>query len=220
MTHPCLATTKNLEEYLKFVNTVGCPGLIDQAREWVLDGWEIADDEPSIEQLAAAMLMEAKTQDQCVKDGDSVAEFPETLRIVAHRILRLSGQGDPLLLRSCNENIELGNKFERGGNSSGCAVLRMVGNMLGAMYTGELEIGAFYHVSDAKPEKPVANATHICIMPDGKEYRTPCEYDARTQDAMIKTSVMGDVFEKAAKEFVELQDGTRLSEEDGVTFIW
>lgn len=87
--------TSNLQAYLEQVEKTDCPGLITCAKEWVLEGWGIRDNDPTPEQLAAALFMEANTQDQCVKDGDSVEEYPAQLRAIAYEILRLCGHGTP-----------------------------------------------------------------------------------------------------------------------------
>lgn len=74
----------NLDEYLKTVVQH-----VQFAREWILDGWGL-DGEPSPEQLAAAMLMEARTQDADVEAGRSDPSYPRSLRQVAFTILALA----------------------------------------------------------------------------------------------------------------------------------
>ncbi|MCE9552569.1 MAG: hypothetical protein K8T91_04215 [Planctomycetes bacterium] len=66
------------------------PSLFNAAAEWVCEGWGVREDVsrfPSPEQLAAAMLMEARDQDGCVERGESDASFPKLLREVAFGIL-------------------------------------------------------------------------------------------------------------------------------------
>ena len=60
--------------------------LMAQAREWCMEGWGLRE-EPTSEQLAAAMLMEAKTQDTCVKEGASDVSYPKYLRATALRLI-------------------------------------------------------------------------------------------------------------------------------------
>lgn len=60
--------------------------LLDAVESWIADGWGL-EGEPSDEQAAAALLMEAKTQDRCVRRGESSPEYPRTLRRVAYEIL-------------------------------------------------------------------------------------------------------------------------------------
>ncbi len=62
-----------------------CIPYLDLANEFCLDGWEIDDPQP--EQLAAALFMEARTQDDCVKAGESAPEHPIILRSIAYQIL-------------------------------------------------------------------------------------------------------------------------------------
>jgi hypothetical protein len=54
--------------------------------EWIGHGWEL-EMEPTPEQIAAALFMEANTQDRYVKEGDSDASHPIRLRALAYRIL-------------------------------------------------------------------------------------------------------------------------------------
>lgn len=68
-------------------------GLIDQAREWIAEGWGLKGD-PTPEQIAEALLMEARTQDECVKVGQGCLEYPRRLRQIAFTIL------DATLLKS------------------------------------------------------------------------------------------------------------------------
>lgn len=87
---------KPLSQYLDKVEQTECPGLITNAREWISEGWGLHD-EITPEQLAAALLMEASTQDICVETGDSVPEYPTTLRTIAFNILRLAGHSPSVL---------------------------------------------------------------------------------------------------------------------------
>jgi hypothetical protein len=64
-------------------------GFIPQAKEWVLEGWNIGSLDPTPEQIAAALLMEANTQDECVKTGESHPDVPKTLRNLAFIILQV-----------------------------------------------------------------------------------------------------------------------------------
>lgn len=100
---------ESVAAYLKHVQKVECPGLITLAEEWIAEGWGL-EGEATPEQLAAAIFMEANTQDICVKDGDSVAEYPILLRVIGHKILRLCGHCDPTL-------EELGRAIESLGES-------------------------------------------------------------------------------------------------------
>lgn len=61
-------------------------GLIEHVREWIADGWGLSG-QPTNEQAAAALLMEARTQDECVRRGESSPEHPANLRRVAYGIL-------------------------------------------------------------------------------------------------------------------------------------
>jgi hypothetical protein len=54
--------------------------------EWIGDGWGL-EGRVFPEQIAAALLMEANTQDQCVRDGDSDQSYPIRLRELAYNIL-------------------------------------------------------------------------------------------------------------------------------------
>jgi hypothetical protein len=63
-----------------------CQNIIENAKEWIAVGWQL-DDEPTLEQLAAAMLMEATDQDGCVARNESAPEFPIFLRRFAFHIL-------------------------------------------------------------------------------------------------------------------------------------
>jgi hypothetical protein len=63
-----------------------CQNLIENAKEWIAVGWELKDD-PTPEQLAAAMLMEADDQDGCVARNESAPEYPVFLRRFAFYIL-------------------------------------------------------------------------------------------------------------------------------------
>lgn len=65
---------------------VNYPVLYENSREWIGVGWELKDD-PQAEQFAAALLMEAKTQDLCVLSGDSDPYYPPQLREIAYNIL-------------------------------------------------------------------------------------------------------------------------------------
>lgn len=82
-------------------------GLIDQAREWIAEGWGLKGD-PAPEQIAAALLMEARTQDECVKAGQGSPQFPRQLRQIAFTIL------DASLLKSDDPD------------SDACVILRIV----------------------------------------------------------------------------------------------
>lgn len=62
--------------------------LLEHVLEWIADGWGLDDPDPTDEQVAAALLMEANTQDACVKAGESVAEYPVSLRKLAFNILQ------------------------------------------------------------------------------------------------------------------------------------
>jgi len=54
--------------------------------EWIEVGWELPDP-PSPEQIAAALLMEARTQDDYVEAGETIPEYPKRLRQLAFSIL-------------------------------------------------------------------------------------------------------------------------------------
>ena len=81
-------TNERIEAELQQINDE-TNGLIEHAKDWIADGWELPDRNPSPEQIAAALLMEANTQDICVKEGESVPEYPILLRQTAVRILNL-----------------------------------------------------------------------------------------------------------------------------------
>jgi len=68
--------------------------LFAAAHEWVSDGW-CCIIPPTPEQLAAAMLMEANTQDKCVEYGDSDTSYPLRLRKLALDII-YAEHGDKL----------------------------------------------------------------------------------------------------------------------------
>lgn len=77
------------KKYLERVNAEN-HGLIDTAHEWIANGWEVEPGlatDPTPEMIAAVLLMEAKTQDECVKDGDSCASFPILLREIGTSII-------------------------------------------------------------------------------------------------------------------------------------
>lgn len=86
-----------LLEYLQNIEQTGCPGLIANTREWILDGWNLPyrgpSDEPTPEQFAAAMFMEANSSAKGIREGwcDDSPEWPRTLRRIAYRILKLAG---------------------------------------------------------------------------------------------------------------------------------
>ena len=65
-----------LDHYLMEVEKTIYPGLITSAHEWVCEGWGL-DGVPEAEHLAAAMLLEAKTQDSCVERGESDPSYPK-----------------------------------------------------------------------------------------------------------------------------------------------
>jgi len=77
-----------MKEFLSRLNDES-NGLIDQAREWIAEGWGLKGD-PAPEQIAAALLMEARTQDECVKAGQGSPQLPRQLRQVAFTILDAS----------------------------------------------------------------------------------------------------------------------------------
>lgn len=56
------------------------------AFEWIAEGWGL-EGEPTEEQLAAALLMEARTADQDVKQGLSDPSWPNNLRQVAAALI-------------------------------------------------------------------------------------------------------------------------------------
>jgi hypothetical protein len=205
----------HLDDYLHRIEKTDCPGLITNAKEWVLEGWGIQDKEPTPEQLAAAMFMEANTQDSCVASGESVPEYPKQLRAIAHQILRLAGHGDPMILDLCNANIEVSNAYERGGNMRASTELRRVGNMLGAMYHG--------HTTTTIYPKPkgvndgMVDATYVVVLEGSQEVRLHCKFDPITMlVGMIEKSLIASG--KIADEFVEISDGRVLRESDGVVF--
>lgn len=75
-----------------FRYSVASVGIIDNAREWCLDGWGL-DCKPSPEQIAAALLMEANDQDECVHRGESHMSYPMMLRNIAFDILEVAHRG-------------------------------------------------------------------------------------------------------------------------------
>lgn len=75
------------DHVMKFIDRV-LPGSLQTANEAILDGWGVAEDtDISPAMLATALENEARTQDQCVKDGVSDPSFPTSLRLAAARIL-------------------------------------------------------------------------------------------------------------------------------------
>lgn len=84
-------TYPRLKNYLLLVEQKISPGLIGLSLQNILEGWGLQEETPSPEQLAAAIFMEASTQDFCVKEGETVDSYPQTLRLIAHKILRLAG---------------------------------------------------------------------------------------------------------------------------------
>lgn len=77
-----------LKDFLLAMET---DNLVTAALEWIGEGWGFDTAFPTVEQLAAALLMEATTQDDCVKEGESAHEYPETLRHYAFGLLMLVG---------------------------------------------------------------------------------------------------------------------------------
>lgn len=60
------------------------PDLWAAVQEWIREGWGVSDDmEISALMVAAALEKEARTQDECVKSGESAAEYPKRLRLLA-----------------------------------------------------------------------------------------------------------------------------------------
>lgn len=81
----------DIKQYLQRVNDAPeTKGLIDQAREWIAEGWGHKGD-PTPAEIAAALFNEADTQDECVKNGESDPDFPKLLRRIAYRILLHAG---------------------------------------------------------------------------------------------------------------------------------
>lgn len=58
--------------------------------ECMRDGWEL-EGEISIEQVAAALFMEANTADSDVKAGNAHELWPHTLRYMAFECLKIAG---------------------------------------------------------------------------------------------------------------------------------
>jgi hypothetical protein len=77
-----------VREYLELVEK--SHHLISMALEWIAEGWGLSEP-PSLEQVVAALFMEAATQDECVKNGESNASWPKFLRESAYQILHLIG---------------------------------------------------------------------------------------------------------------------------------
>ena len=71
--------------------------LLQHVQEWIKDGWGL-EGEISPEQMMAALLMEARTQDECVKTGDSHPLCPQYLRDVASMLFHICRDW------KCNEN--------------------------------------------------------------------------------------------------------------------
>lgn len=82
-----------IDEGARIVNDYAMPGIITQCDEWMTEGWEVRNDTLTGPMYAAALFNEANTQDECVKNGTSVAEYPKTLRMLALKILEVSGHG-------------------------------------------------------------------------------------------------------------------------------
>lgn len=85
----------DLDNFLRRLND-DFDGLIDNAKEWIADGWGL-EVEPAPEQIAAALLMEARTQDECVRTGESHPAYPQLLRRLAIDILRYTHSSLPYL---------------------------------------------------------------------------------------------------------------------------
>ncbi len=90
--------------------------LFECARDVILNGWEYAGEKNDISPLmvAAALEKEAKTQDECVREGVSAASFPVRLRRVAALIasiecsrLRSEAPTDTLDFDDVIDRIEL-----------------------------------------------------------------------------------------------------------------
>lgn len=191
-------------------------GLISNAREWCNEGWGL-EDEPQPEQLAAALFMEAADQDVCVERGESDASYPIRLRTVAHRILALSGHGDPRIKDLCDRHIKLSNRYENCGNVGGSVQLRAVGNMLGTLYMGNIEpTTVLPEIGNNAMKRVLIDATYIRLMDGNKDVRCPCKYDAANKFVTEIQNPAGD--ERPNYEAVELPDGTRLTEDDGVIY--
>lgn len=86
---------EKMQSYFDEVEKTICPGLIHSAKEWIVEGWNWGDD-ISPEQIVAAIFMEANTQKECVKAGDSAQEYVDTLYEVAFKILDLAGHQRPI----------------------------------------------------------------------------------------------------------------------------
>ena len=82
-----------VDEGARVVNDYAMPGIITQCDEWMTEGWEVRNDTLTGPMYAAALFNEANTQDECVKDGTSDAEYPKSLRMLALKILEVSGHG-------------------------------------------------------------------------------------------------------------------------------
>lgn len=107
-----MTTTTVAEQLLDFINDgkldvdgFSLEGIIDNAREWMFEGWGIPSqsdiaEEPPI--IAAALFNEAKTQDSCVENGDTHPDYPKALRWLAHAILKVDGH-DPKFTERVNE---------------------------------------------------------------------------------------------------------------------
>ena len=68
-----------LNQYLTEIEESICVGLISQTKEWVCENRKIIG-EPTAEEIAVALLIEASTSDNALK-----------LREIAFRILKLAG---------------------------------------------------------------------------------------------------------------------------------
>lgn len=208
----------SVDDYLNQVEENDCPGLITAAKEWVSEGWGVREDKPAPEQLAAALFMEASTQDQCAADGESDAEYPKKLRTIAHQILRFCDHGDPMILDLCNEHVELSNAHEAAGNVRASMDLRRVGNLLYAMYQGKAETIYPKPNNGEGVNDGMKDATYVVVLEGSKEpqeIRLHCKLCPVTM--IVRNIEKAQISGKVIKEFVLFNDRT-LTEADGVIF--
>ena len=69
-------------------------GIITQCDEWITEGWRADNDTITPEMYAAALLNEASTQDECVKNKETHPNYPRALRAMAMMILDKAGHGN------------------------------------------------------------------------------------------------------------------------------
>lgn len=89
MTKPFVESRKRFPDFDTLVASE--EDMFVSVSEWLADGWNLPDENPTPEQAAAALLMEARTQDSCVERGESSPEYPVYLRNLAVYCIKAAG---------------------------------------------------------------------------------------------------------------------------------